>query len=420
MPRYDGRSSAITADDVLLSIPRALLYPLYFTSEYLVRRPVGTLLAWGERSGAPKFLYDFFIFGENHDAGVIPLAYVHFGFNPSVGLLGFWNNAGVRGHNVSIQGSTWGIDWLALIVRQSLTLSPNLKVSQTVSGTRRPDLRFYGVGPNSNQRDLRRYGQALYEQQLQLEFVPRLSNASTLELSLGQRHSNTYNGRYDDDIGIESDPEKRALPVGYQRGFASIDTGLAVALDSRSTRDPQASGVRLEVAGKLSSNMRDLDANKSVSASSWLNASFALGGFWELHHGRVIGFGVHGRFVEGLSNAEAVPFTELADPGGEGPLPGFLPGRIRGQSTAAATLRYQWPVWLNLNGKMQFGVGNAFGPRLREFSAPNLRWSAAIGLETASSRTSAFHILIGVGSDTFGNGAGIDSVRLVFGTHRGL
>jgi hypothetical protein len=48
---------------------------LYFTTEFLLRRPLGALITAAERANVPKILYDFFTFGPDHTAGIVPTAF---------------------------------------------------------------------------------------------------------------------------------------------------------------------------------------------------------------------------------------------------------------------------------------------------------------------------------------------------------
>src|SRR5450432_332821 len=114
IPNYDGRGSEpTTAGDAALWIPRALLLPPYIVSEYVIRRPLGALIAGAERAGVPQELYDLFTFGPDHKAGIVPVAFVEFGFRPSVGVYSFWDDAFVDGHDLRLTAATWGSDWLA-------------------------------------------------------------------------------------------------------------------------------------------------------------------------------------------------------------------------------------------------------------------------------------------------------------------
>ena len=71
VPDFDGRGSGpTTPGDVALWVPRVTLFPLYLTSEYLIRRPLGALVVAAERSDVPRCLYDFFAFGPGHKSGL--------------------------------------------------------------------------------------------------------------------------------------------------------------------------------------------------------------------------------------------------------------------------------------------------------------------------------------------------------------
>src|SRR5215510_5325989 len=73
LPDYDGRPETTTTGDALLVIPRVILSPLYLVSEYVLRRPLGFLVSAAERANLPEVLYDFFLFGPNHSAGIVPI-----------------------------------------------------------------------------------------------------------------------------------------------------------------------------------------------------------------------------------------------------------------------------------------------------------------------------------------------------------
>jgi hypothetical protein len=114
-----------------------------------------------------------------------------------------------------------------------------------------------------------------------------------------------------------------------------------------------------------------------------------------------------------------VPFNELPSLGG-GLMPGFVGGWMLGRSTIAAQAGYTWPVWMWLDGQARFAVGNAFGSRLDGLAADKLRLSADLGVTTIGKRDQGFEVLFGLGSETLQQGAGIESVRLSFGSRKGF
>src|SRR6185503_12144897 len=139
-PDYDGRGKApTTTGDVLLWGPRIVLAPAYFVSEYLLRRPIGFLIAGAERVGLPVLIYDFFTFGPDHKVGIFPTVFVDFGFRPSVGFYAFWNDAFTPGHELRLRGATGGRDWLAASFAERFRFGddPTNLFSLEVSGLRR-------------------------------------------------------------------------------------------------------------------------------------------------------------------------------------------------------------------------------------------------------------------------------------------
>src|SRR6185295_7530364 len=154
VPDYDGRGEApTTTGDVLIWIPRVLLFPPYFVSEVLIREPLGFLIAGAERAGVPALLYDFFTFGPDHQAGLVPTAFVDFDFYPSVGLYGFWNNALVRGHDLRLRGSFGGEKWLAAAFSERVSFGQDRaqRLAFEAGLTFRPDYTYFGIGPDTRQ-----------------------------------------------------------------------------------------------------------------------------------------------------------------------------------------------------------------------------------------------------------------------------
>ena len=75
LPDYDGRGAGrTTPGQKALWVPRLVLSPLYFVSEYVVRRPLGAAITAAEKAELPTALYDFFAFGPDHKAGIVPIA----------------------------------------------------------------------------------------------------------------------------------------------------------------------------------------------------------------------------------------------------------------------------------------------------------------------------------------------------------
>ena len=147
LPDYDGRGGRgqpTTPGQVALWVPRVVLSPLYLVSEYVVRRPLGYLITAAEKAEVPAALYDFFAFGPDHKAGFVPIAFVDFGFYPSVGVYAFWDDAGFKGHNLRLRATTGGSRWLSGAVSERFEIARGSTVSLNASASRRPDYAYYG------------------------------------------------------------------------------------------------------------------------------------------------------------------------------------------------------------------------------------------------------------------------------------
>ncbi|HET9957965.1 MAG TPA: hypothetical protein VFQ61_25885 [Polyangiaceae bacterium] len=428
LPDYDGRPDARRPADVVLWIPRLLLSPAYVVAEFVIRRPLGFLITEAERAQLPSALYDFFAFGPDHKAGFTPIAFVDFGFEPSVGLYAFWDDAGFKGHDLRVRGSTWGSAWLAGTVTERFRFSEHQ--SLTLSGTliRRPDYAFYGIGPDSRESQISRYGSDRADARVLLRTA--LGGANLIETSVGYRGARFRPGAYDEDpaLPVRVSEGAFALPPGYQDGYRAVLSALRVVLDTR-TESSEANratqsdeyplrsfedGARLELEVE-----HGTDPGTSAPAG-WLRYGATIGGFLDLgHRNRVLSLSFAALGADALG-ARPVPFTELVTLGGPMWMPGFRAGRLYGESALLGTLRYSWPIWMWLDGSLQASVGNVFGEHWAGASLARSRFSGALGLETNNSRDSIFQALVGFGTETFESGASVNSIRVALGARHGF
>jgi len=411
LPDYDGRGGTQqTPAQKALWVPRILLSPLYFVSEFVLRRPLGAGITAAERAQVPKALYDFFAFGPDHKAGIVPIAFLDFGFEPSVGLYGFWDDAGFKGHDLRLRFSTWGEHWLSGTATERFTFSDRFALTLTGTATRRPDYAFYGLGPDTRNSDLMRYASDSVDAHAETSLS--FAGSSELVTAVGYRgaafdHSDFQRGRSVDTVlqGRE--------PPGFLDGFRAPFARARLVLDSR-RKSGSETGVRLETSAEQGVDL------KNAPTSGWLRYGGTLGGFVDLlNSGRVVSLSVSAFLADPLGD-RPVPFTELVTLGGPTFMPGFRPGRLYDRSGAVATLRYSWPIWVWLDGSLQVATGNVFGARFDGFRADRNRLSSAIGIESRGSRDSIFQALVGFGSETFESGARLDSLRIVVGARSGF
>ncbi len=416
LPDYAGRPAPpTTPGETLLWVPRVVFSPVYFTTEYVIRRPIGALAIAAERSSVPRVLYDFFAFGPEHKAGFAPIAFVDFGVNPSLGVYAFWDDAFFKGDDLRLHFVGWPDQWLGGSAVQRIKFWKSDALQLKFVGIRRPDQPFYGIGPRTLQSSQSRYGIDKVDGSATFDFP--FWRASKVEAGVGLRYERFYDGHYDEDPGIEEESRTGAfaLPDGYPGGYTAEYNHLLFALDSRRPYPDEGSGVRVELQATQGNGVA------SSPASGWLRWQASAGAFLDLDgYRRVVSLSVQTLFSDPLGS-RPVPFTELVSLGGDAaPMPGFYVGRLVDRSAAVATLRYRWPIGPWLDGSLQTSLGNVFGEHLQGFDAGLLRVSAALGLETDTSPDSNFQLLLGFGSETFDHGGQIDTARVSFGITNGL
>lgn len=414
VPDYDGREQPTTAGDVLIWVPRVILFPPYLVTEYLIRAPLGWVIAGAERAGVPAWLYDFFTFGPDHNGGIVPTAFVSFDFYPSIGFYAFWNNAFFQGHDLRLRGSIGGGEWLAAGFSERFHFSKDRRdmVRLDVTAERRPDYTFFGLGPDTRQSALVRYG--MDTRQADLAFEQRLWRASSFHALGGVKAIDFREGGFGDDPTLDeaiADAELTPPPY-YENGYTLLRTGMRANFDNRLQRPEPGSGVRLVAQGEYLTHLRE--------RGSFVRYGGAAAGFLDLNdRSRVVSLALQARFADPINDAD-IPFTELVTLGGAEPMRGLYPGRLYDRSAVVAQLGYRWPIWIWLDGAIRMEVGNVFGEHLEGFSVDKLRWSGVLGFESVGTPDNSFQFMIGAGSETFESGGKIDSFRFAVGTTSGF
>lgn len=415
VPDYDGRDGEPTAaGDVALWIPRILLSPLYIVSEYVVRRPLALLITTAEQKRWPSAIVNFFTFGPDKKAGVVPTFFLDLGFRPSVGFYAFWNDLLGPGNHLRMHFSTFGPDWLQGAVADKIPIGQDGFFDLRFEGIHRPDFVFHGLGPRSLQSDRSRFGAD--KLQVRPVFETTWWRGSRITVEGGVRYVDFRDDACCGDPSIVTrvaDGTFPALPPGFRDGYTATFERGEFTVDTRAARPASQTGVRLELEVEQASNVRR-------STDNWVRYGGSFGGFLDVHNNRTVSLSFTTLFVDPINDNATIPFTEQVVLGGSGPMRGYLYGRLVDRSAAVATLKYRWPIWVYLDGAIQAALGNVFGPQLDDFKAKLLRVSANIGVETVGAADHTFEILAGFGTETIEHGANVNSVRLLIGTNRGF
>jgi surface antigen Omp85-like protein len=413
VPDYDGRGDPpTTAGDVALWIPRILLSPLYLVSEYVIRRPLGWLITTAERNQWPSAIRNLFLFGPEKKAGVVPTAFLDLGFRASVGIYAFWDDLLGKDNHLRLHISTFGLDWLQGAIADKIPIGKDTSLDLRLEGVHRPDQIFHGLGPESPSQRLR-YG------------IDRVVGRPVFEMFWwkGSRITTEAGAKYvnfREDACCGNESLTQAIsegqvppPPGYERGYTAVYQRGEVTLDTRDPRPESQTGFRMELEMEQGSNVRQ-------SRSNWIRYGGSVGGFLDLKNNRTVSLALTTLFVDPISGGGEIPFTEQIILGGSGPMRGYLYGRLIDRSAAVATLKYRWPIWVFLDGTMQFAMGNVYGPQLEDFKTKLLRMSSAIGIESIGGADHTFEVLVGFGTEPIVQGLDVSSFRFLFGTNRGF
>ena len=413
-PDYDGRGSPPpTAGEVALWVPRVLLFPPYLVSEYVIRRPLGALVTEAERKNWAASVIEFFTFGPEHKAGVVPTAFIDFGLQPSVGLYFFWDDALAKGHDLRAHVSYFGSDWVAISGSERLHTGEASKAELDAKWVRRPDYAYYGEGPRTLQSAESRFLASTID--VALSFDLKVTPALVYRASAGIRDANMQDSTYAGDASVDDrvNAGEFALPTDFHSGYTDAYQRMELVFDTRQKRPVSQTGLR--VAGHVE---HGTDV-RATPANSWIRYGGRIAGFLDVWRQRVLGLALWGDLADPLRGG-AIPFTEQVVWGGVEPLAGFIPGRLYGRSAAALSLTYTWPIWVWLDGRMGAAVGNVFDAGFRGFDTKLMRLVSGIGVQSVGSPDHRFELLVGFGTETFEHGGQVDSFRLVLGGTNGF
>ncbi len=406
-----------------LWVPRILLYPVYLLTEYVIRKPLGLLVTTAERDKWVAAIQDFLTFDKDHKVGFTPSFFLDFGLRPSVGLYFFWDDFGAKGNDLRLYGATWGPEWLAASIADRIAIGPKSAesaITLRASFVRREDWVFHGLGPRSLEANRSRYSSNALDVGALADL--KFAHATYLHSAIGVRETSFREpGDHvggDPTIGEQAARGVFPLPPGFNDGYTAAYSRVQLTVDTRNKWPSQGSGVRVALEGEPAFDFRSKVPGDA--AKSWVKYGATVGGYIDLTGTRrTVGLVLSSTFVDPITKGD-VPFTEQTTLGGFGFLRGYRPGRLVGRSNFVAQLEYRWPIWMWLDGSLQGGIGNVFGPGLAEISPKLMRVSGSVGIRTSNSADHQFEVLVGGGTETFEQGAKLSSIRIFFGTTRGF
>jgi hypothetical protein len=445
---YDGREDETTVAEDALWIPRVLLFPVYAVTEYVVVAPLRFLATTLETDPEVGSVVKSILFAPS-TVGVIPTAFVEFGFRPSVGLVFFWNDLLAKGNDFRASFGSGGVRYWKLGAADRIPLVLPTAAERARSYIQleadfltRGDLLFWGAGPRTLDEDETGYGIRTWGGGGRIHVEPW--RGSFFEGWITARDTVTGPGECADPITVvdPNEPGSRAIrrscdpptirnralagqvpPPGYGRPYVTVKSGLRFVIDSRQTRPAPGSGFAADLSAEQVSEVDDPDRQ------GWFNLGASIAGFVDLTGTqRVLSLSLTARMIQPMDDDDYdLPFTELLGAGRREDVPdlelmkGFRPGRLVGKSATAATLEYRWPVWAFLDGVLQTAVGNVWDEyHFEDFRSELLRFSFLGGIRSTNHRDHSFNLLFGVGTETFEQGAAPNAARILIGGTTGF
>ena len=427
--------------DVFLVIPRGILFPVYLTTNYLIRWPIGKLVYAVESSRFYQRFQSFLAFGEGN-AGVLPIIELGGERAASFGLQVYSNR--LFDGRLDAQLGAQGYPGRNYIVETNLDLRvPDDKsvLEFSAFARQRDDYAFFGVGRALGDLEDSRFTQRSLGGSVGWSGASETAiGGGTIALDMTHRRVSCSadlredvcgeDGRFgtSDDRFAVTRPDVASLQTDYTYAKlvanATIDsrrleretiTRLRAGYDPALFPDDQT-GLRAEgfvgVGTALSADLRSLHAGGELSAFVEIPGT----------HQRVFGLRVRTELADPFRGGQ-IPVWELASLGGVETFRGFLEHRFRGRSSLVATLNYRYPVWSFGDGELFVETGEIAGPHWRDFSFGRLRGSAGIGLRSRgllADKEAYYALYLAAGTSPLQQTFAIEEVRLVFGTNWGF
>lgn len=407
VPDYGRAPDPEEPASALLWVPRILFFPAHFVLEYLVRRPLGGLLRTVELERLDALFVGEGLAQLRADEArwsLSPIALYDHGRQPRVGLAFRVHDAPER-LRLELGFSFWGKEQLHGDLRAEALLS-GAEITLEASGGLLSDGIFHGLGWRSPDAPRVRYEEVRGVGTLSVSARPWRRSRLTSGARVGVHRFDDTRFAQGDDMSIDAAIAAGAIdpPPGYPDGYTAFDTFLRAVLDTREEGDwPHASGARAELFGAWS-----VDLERGVEAS-WARFFAELELALEVLRDRTIALRSVVALVEALGS-DAIPFTEQVWLGGAlHRMPGFLSGRLIGESAVTLGLSWRYAIWPWIDAALFIDVGNVFGPRFEDFDVERLRLS--FGTALMAPDADDFTLLLAFGTEPFVGGTTVSSIR---------
>ncbi|HMG55727.1 MAG TPA: hypothetical protein VK601_19645, partial [Kofleriaceae bacterium] len=310
---------------------------------------------------------------------------------------------------LELRFATWGPRRIEASAADRYAIDAADRVELGAALDRAADQLFVGLGPDARRELRSRYG--VERISASAGYHRRLTGAARITAESGVRHVAFFTGECCGDPSLDTRIAhgEAMAPPGYRDDYTAGFGRAALTIDTyRPAEDGGTTGY-LQLRG----------APGIAAGRSWIGYGAAIGGAIDLtgHHRR-LSAQIALDFVDRITG-DPVPFTEYPALGGE-LMPGFLAGWMTGRSTATAQLAYTWPLWLALHAQTRLAIGNAFDAHLAGAAPGVLRLSGDLALMSTAERDRGFELVLGLGTETFEQGAAITSLRVMLGSKRGL
>lgn len=414
---YDGRRKKNRAEDALIWVPRAPLYPAHLVLNYGVRWPIVTAVTKAEEVRLFHRVEDLFTFADG-DAGVFPIGFFDKGRDLWGGAHFFYKNLGQEGHTLRATAGAGTSSWLLASVTDSWSVfdgeTGRIRFNATYS--RDPTFAFTGLGPETSIRDQVFFAEEKLSGSVSLDVA--YGELDRFEASISYKRARLDERARSPDLDASSFAPSFTSTTGFDEWYDLATLDLRWEIDTRSSERQftPGSGVRWENWGSYNIG----SADEHLSYFRYGTRPGVLFDITTENH--VLSLSAS---IEALSKTSGggPPLSETIALGGADLMKAFLPGRFRGQSALVYSAAYSWPVLAYADALLFADLGSAYLGFFDDFSHDKMVVDWGTGLRTSFSRDMRVELLMAWGSNRvalFDEGFTVDNFRFIAGIGRGF